>query len=85
MRKLRFHCDTSITNNYGQTSLHLAAKHGHTAAVKALLAHTTCDTSITDSNGRTAADVARERGHADIATMIDAGASGKSALLPTLA
>ncbi|KAJ3341102.1 hypothetical protein HDU93_005734 [Gonapodya sp. JEL0774] len=59
-----------LTNEFGQSALHLAAQRGHTDIVKLLL-QAGCDFVGKDRDGMTPVELAKEAGHREIFTLLD--------------
>lgn len=73
-------------NHTGRTPLHVAAAHGHAAAVRLLLRHGALK-AVRDGNGQTPVELAREFGFPAVAAALDpqgpeARATGKPTAPP---
>jgi ankyrin repeat protein len=55
--------DVHVTNEAGDTCLHVAARHNHKASVVCLLIKAGADLQAVNSEGKTAAQLAHDRGH----------------------
>jgi ankyrin len=68
--------DVHRTTSRGNTCLHTAAAHGHSAPVICLLIKAGADLAAVNSSGKTAAQVARARGHKLAEALLNRAAKG---------
>eukprot|EP00020_Sapocribrum_chincoteaguense_P004444 CAMPEP_0170745452 /NCGR_PEP_ID=MMETSP0437-20130122/8300_1 /TAXON_ID=0 /ORGANISM="Sexangularia sp." /LENGTH=228 /DNA_ID=CAMNT_0011084171 /DNA_START=149 /DNA_END=835 /DNA_ORIENTATION=- len=67
---LQLGADPSAGTSFRETSLHLAAEHGHVDACRVLLRHPQCDLNAQDAIGRTPLFLAAFRGHLPVCELL---------------